>query len=164
MNYAQIRKYDVANGEGIRTTLFVSGCKFNCKSCFNKEYQDFNYGNEWTKETEDYFINLGKDENVAGYSLLGGEIFQQSPDIILHLCKRIKEETGKTIWVWTGYTFENIPLNARNILNYIDVLVDGQFIEELKDLRLEWRGSSNQKIYKKSERGVWHDYGSVLHS
>lgn len=162
MKYAQMRKYDVANGEGIRTTLFVSGCRFNCKSCFNKEYQDFNYGKEWTKEVEDHFINMGKDENVSGYSLLGGEIFQQSPVTILNLCKRIKEETGKAIWVWTGYTLENIPSECRHILNYIDVLVDGQFVEELKDLRLKWRGSSNQKIYRKSEGGIWYDDGEIL--
>lgn len=146
MNYSQIRKYDVSNGVGIRTTLFVSGCRFNCKNCFNKEYQSFNYGNEWTKDVEDEFIEFGKDENVSGYSLLGGEVLQQCPRTIYNLVKRIKEETGKSIWLWTGYKFEDIPKSHLNILQYIDILIDGQFVEELKDLKLRWRGSSNQRI------------------
>ena len=97
MHYAQIRKYDVANGEGIRTTLFVSGCKFNCPGCFNKEYQNFNYGNEWTKEVEDSFIELGKDENVSGYSILGGEPLMQDKDTMINLLNRIKKETGNSL-------------------------------------------------------------------
>lgn len=155
MHYAQIRKYDIANGEGIRTTLFVSGCKFNCPGCFNKEYQNFNYGNEWTKEVEDYFIELGKDENVSGYSILGGEPLIQDKDTMVNLLKRIKNETHKSIWMWTGFTLETLTQDQLEIINYVDVLVDGKFIEELKDLKLAWRGSSNQNIYKKCESGEW---------
>lgn len=153
MHYAQIRKYDVANGEGIRTTLFVSGCNFNCPGCFNKEYQNFDYGNEWTKEVEDKFIELGKDENVSGYSILGGEPLMQDKDTMISLLKRIKNETGKSIWMWTGFTLENLTTEQLKIIDYVDVLIDGTFIEDLKDLRLAWRGSRNQKIYKKTEDG-----------
>ena len=155
MHYAQIRKYDVANGEGIRTTLFVSGCKFNCPGCFNKEYQNFNYGNEWTKEVEDSFIELGKDENVSGYSILGGEPLMQDKDTMINLLNRIKKETGKSIWMWTGFTLDSLSRDQLEIVKYVDVLIDGMFIEDLKDLRLAWRGSKNQNIYKKNKTGDW---------
>ena len=148
MKYAKIRKFDTANGQGVRTTLFVSGCKFNCKGCFNKEAQDFNYGNEFTKEVEDEFIGYIKNPNVVGVNLLGGEIMQQDTSTILNLVKRIKEETGKNIWCWTGYKYEDlIKIDDKiEILKYIDVLIDGQFIESKKDLMLMYRGSSNQRV------------------
>lgn len=148
MNYAQIRKYDVTNGVGIRTTLFVSGCTHHCKGCFNKEQQDFNYGEKWTPEIEDMFIEYAKDKNVAGVSILGGEPMQQDPVILEHLFKRIKEETNKTIWVWSGYTLEYLLANeyTRALLNYVDILVDGKFEEEKKDLMLLYRGSYNQRV------------------
>lgn len=145
MNYAQIRQYDVANGSGIRTTLFVSGCNFNCKNCFNKEYQDFNYGNLWTKEVEYYFISLAKDQNIDGVSILGGEPMMQD-DSIYDLVKRVKDEVNKSIWLWTGYTFECIPEDKIKILPYIDVLVDGQFIQDKHHHSLQFRGSSNQRL------------------
>ena len=146
MHYAQIRKYDVANGEGIRTTLFVSGCHFNCKGCFNKEYQDFAYGSMWNKEIEDTFIKYGKDDNVTGFSILGGEPLIQDFDTMANLLRRNKTETNKSIWMWTGFRFENLSEQQRKIISYVDVLVDGQFIEEEKDLRLQWKGSKNQRV------------------
>ena len=148
MKYAKIRKFDTANGQGVRTTLFVSGCKFNCKGCFNKEAQDFNYGNEFTREVEDEFIGYIKNPNVVGVNLLGGEIMQQDTSIILNLVKRIKEETGKSIWCWTGYTYEElIKIDGKlDILKYIDVLIDGRFKIEQRDLMLKYRGSSNQRV------------------
>ena len=148
MKYAKIRKLDTANGPGVRTTLFVSGCKFNCKGCFNVEAQDFNYGNEFTKEVEDEFIGYIKNPNVVGVNLLGGEIMQQDTSTILNLIKRIKNETGKNIWCWTGYKYEDlIRIDGKiEILKYIDILVDGQFIEDKKDLMLMYRGSSNQRV------------------
>ena len=109
MKYAKIRKLDVTNGPGIRTTLFVSGCTHNCEGCFNKEQQDFNYGNEFTKETEDEFIELTKARQIRGVNILGGEPMQQvMDDTLLNLLKRIKLETDKPIWLWSGYTFEEI--------------------------------------------------------
>lgn len=148
MNYADIRPFDAVNGIGIGTTLFVSGCLFHCKNCFNKEAWDFDYGKPFTKEVEDYFINYAKNSHVNHISLLGGEVFYQDLDIILNLVKRIKTEVNKPIWIWSGFIYEEIIKSKPklSILKYIDVLVDGQFKQELKDINLKLRGSSNQRI------------------
>lgn len=148
MYYGKIRKFDTANGPGIRSTLFVSGCTFNCPGCFNKDSQNFKYGNEFTKDVEDEFISYIKNPNVAGASLLGGEVMQQDTKAILSLLKRIKEETGKSIWCWTGYKYEDlIKIDGKSaLLEYIDVLVDGPFEEDRKDHTLKYRGSSNQRV------------------
>ena len=124
MNYAKIRKLDVTNGPGIRTTLFVSGCTHNCEGCFNKEQQDFNYGNKFTKETEDEFIQLTKNKQIKGVNILGG------------------------IWLWSGYTFEEIVNNPKRleILREVDVLIDGKFQADKRDIMLKYRGSSNQRV------------------
>ena len=144
MNIAQIRKYDVANGPGIRTTIFVSGCTHNCKNCFNKEYQDFSYGKPFTKEIEDEIISYVKDTNRL--SILGGEPMQQGIELI-NLLKRVKEETNATIWMWTGCIYELLETDIqRKMLQYIYVLVDRPFIESKKDLTLKFRVSSNQRI------------------
>lgn len=162
MYYAQIRKYDIANGEGIRTTLFVSGCKFNCKNCFNKEYQDFKYGSFFTWEAIQEILGNLSDENVAGLSVLGGEVLMQNPLVLLNLFTQVKAlYPNKTIWIWTGYQFKDIPDFYHILFPYIDVIIDGRFEESKKDLRLKWRGSSNQKIYKKSEDGEWYDVTSA---
>lgn len=147
MNYADMRRYDASNWSGINSTLFVSGCTFNCKGCFNKVAQDFNYGKPYTKEVEDLFISYIKDKHVDGACLLGGEVFQQDLDIILNLVKRIKTETGKPIYVWSGYLWENLIQDEKKlkILKYIDVLIDGQFEEDKKDLTLKHKGSANQR-------------------
>lgn len=146
MYYAQIRPFDVANGLGIRTTLFLSGCTHDCEDCFNKDYQKFNYGSEWTEHTENRLIDLLKNDVIAGLSILGGEPLQQAPFTIYKLVRRVKEETGKNIWLWTGYEYENIPKPFLPCLQYIDVLIDGKFDKNLKDLKLQFRGSSNQRI------------------
>ena len=149
MNYAQLRHYDVANGPGVRASIFVSGCKFNCKGCFNKEAQDFNYGNIYTKEVENKFMEYVLDDNVKGISILGGEPLMQTIDnSLLNLLKRIKKETNKEIWMWTGFIYETAILDKKRkeILNYVDVLVDGQFDESKKVLNLKFRGSTNQRI------------------
>ena len=147
MYYAQMRKYDIANGLGIRATLFVSGCNHHCPGCFNEAYQDFQYGKPWDSEAEQLFMSYVKDDNVHGVSILGGEPMQQDASMA-KLIRRIKEETGKSIWLYSGDTFEVIMKDAhkREILSYCDVLVDGPFVEALKDLRLRFRGSSNQRI------------------
>lgn len=149
MYYAQIRKFDTANGTGIRSTLFVSGCTHKCKGCFNQDYKHFRYGHPWTKEIEDKFIEHIKNPNVHGVTILGGEPMDQVRDTDLKdLVCRIKEETGQNIWIYSGYTFEEIMMHkkTKEILKYCDVLVDGPFIEERKDLRLRFKGSKNQRI------------------
>ena len=109
MHYAQMRKYDVANGIGIRSTLFVSGCTHQCPGCFNTDYREFDYGTPWTKEAEDTFLSYIKDENVHGVTILGGEPMQQTKDDdLLNLLRRIKQETNETIWIYSGYTYEEI--------------------------------------------------------
>lgn len=147
MYYAQMRKYDIANGLGIRATLFVSGCRHKCSGCFNEAYQDFEYGTLWDEEAEAIFMSYVKDKNVNGVSILGGEPMQQD-NHLQELLKRIKEETGKHIWIYSGNTYEQIlqDTHKKEILQYCDVLVDGPFIEALKDLKLKFRGSSNQRI------------------
>ena len=149
MKYAKIRKLDVTNGPGIRTTLFVSGCTHNCEGCFNKEQQDFNYGNEFTKETEDEFIELTKARQIRGVNILGGEPMQQvMDDTLLNLLKRIKLETDKPIWLWSGYTFEEIINNPKRaeILREVDDLIDRKFQADKRDIMLKYRGSSNQRV------------------
>ena len=149
MKYAKIRKLDVTNGPGVRTTLFVSGCTHNCEGCFNKEQQDFNYGNDFTKETEDEFIELTKSRQIKGVNILGGEPMQQvMDDTLLKLLKRIKLETNKPIWLWSGYTFEEIINNSKRaeMLREVDVLIDGKFEADKRDIMLKYRGSSNQRV------------------
>lgn len=152
MNYSLIREYDIANGPGVRVTLFVSGCTNNCEGCFNKDQQDFNYGNKFNTDAENHFIELVKNNIIVGVNILGGEPLQQD-DTLLNLLKRIKKETNKNIWLWTGYKFNEIPKNKLEILNYIDTLIDGRFELDKKDLSLKYRGSRNQNVYLKSENG-----------
>lgn len=153
MNYANIKRYDVANSIGIASTIFFSGCKFNCKGCFNKEAQDFNYGKPYTKEIEDLYISYLKDDHVKCANLLGGEVFQQDLDVIYNLVIRIKNEINKPIWIWTGYLFEVLVQDESKlkILKQIDVLIDGQFEIDKKDLNLKFRGSSNQRVINVQE-------------
>lgn len=148
MNFAQIRRHDVTNGPGIRATLFVSGCTHNCPGCFNKEQQDFNYGNEFNVTTKNTFMEYASDEKVVGISILGGEPMQQVHDpSFMNLLVSLKNYIKKPIWVWTGYTFEEILKSPRRkmALRYIDVLIDGRYEEDKKDYTLMYRGSSNQR-------------------
>ena len=147
MYYADLRKYDTSNWSGINSTLFVSGCEHCCEGCWNKEAWNFKYGKPYTKEVEDLFISYIKDEHVVGACILGGEPFQQDLDIILNLVKRIKEETGKQIHMWSGYTWEEIIKDNKKveIMKYVDTLVDGRFILNQRDLTLKHKGSRNQR-------------------
>lgn len=147
MYIAQIRAYDVANGPGIRSTLFVSGCTHNCKNCFNKEAQNFKYGTLYDKNIEEQYIQNCKNDRVVGVSILGGEPMEQGLEL-LNLLKRIKEEVKKPIWLWSGYLYEEIIADPikKSILECVDVLIDGEFIEEQKDLMLLYRGSKNQRV------------------
>ena len=147
MNYADLRKYDASNWEGIQTTLFVSGCTHNCEGCFNKEQQNFNYGKPFTKEVEDLLIAYAKDEFVDGVCILGGEPLQQDLDVIFNLVKRIKAEVDKPIHMWSGYTWEEILQDDKkvDVIMWIDTLVDGRFMLDQRDLSLAHKGSHNQR-------------------
>lgn len=146
MNYATIKPCDIANGIGVRTSLFVSGCRQHCKGCFNKEAWDFSYGNPYTPEIQKYILSQISLPYIQGLSILGGDPFEpENLPTITQLCKEAKTlYPNKDIWVYTGYLYENIKHNE--IFQYIDILVDGPFIEDLKDIRLKFRGSSNQRI------------------
>lgn len=147
MRYGQIRKYDVANGPGIRTSFFVTGCRHKCPFCFNEEYQNFSYGNIWTDKETNLIIDYLKLDEINGLTILGGEPFQNTEDLI-GIVEKIREKSSKSIWIYSGYSYEQIyadPLKKR-LVELCDVLVDGLFINDLKDLRLKFRGSSNQRI------------------
>jgi len=148
MNYAEIKPLDVANSIGISCTLFVSGCTNNCEGCFNKDLQNFNYGKEWTKEVEDYFIECCKSPHVDNVCLLGGEVFQQDTKTIAHLLIRISLEVDKPVWCWTGLLYEDIlkDKDKRYLLPLMDILIDGRFELDKKDLSLKHRGSFNQRV------------------
>lgn len=149
MKYAEVRKFDVSNAPGVRTTLFVSGCTHNCKGCFNKELQDFSYGNIWSNKVEDEVLSYLKNDNIVGLNILGGEPLQQiKDDDLINFLKRVKKETNKNIWLWSGYLFEEIiqDISRREFLDYIDVLVDGRFNISKRNISLKYRGSSNQRV------------------
>ena len=156
MNYATIKKHDVANGTGIRVSLFVSGCTHRCKGCFNPEAWDFQYGSAYTDETENEILQALAPSYIKGLSLLGGEPFEpQNQPALLKLCQRVKRELpNKTIWCYTGYDYEKDILAGKlgnheitdGLIHLIDVLVDGEFVEAKKDLKLRFKGSSNQRI------------------
>lgn len=147
MNYGQIRKYDVANGEGIRTSIFVTGCNHHCKGCFNEEYQDFDFGDKWTdKETREVIEDLKLPE-VSGLTLIGGEPMEH-PRELKEIVEKIKSEVAKTIWIYSGFTYEKILEDEDKLalLKECDILVDGLFIEKELDLSLRFRGSRNQRV------------------
>lgn len=148
MRYAQIRKYDVANGRGIRTSLFVQGCAFACKGCFNSETWDFEGGRAWDEKIENQFLALTGKPHIAGATILGGEpLHPANVEGVTGLVKKLKAEyPEKDIWVYSGYCFEELQERKLEILEHIDVLVDGRFEEGRKDLTLRFRGSSNQRV------------------
>lgn len=156
MRYGQIRNYDIANGPGIRTTIFVTGCTHRCKGCFNELYMDFNYGNLWTDTQTELIIKCLKDPSISGLTVLGGEPMQNAEGLIPVLTK-VRESIGrgseKTIWLYSGYTFEEILADEKKVslLSLCDVLVDGRFVEELKNPRLKFRGSENQRVINVGE-------------
>ena len=153
MNYGRIIKYDVANGEGVRTSLFVSGCTNHCPGCFNQEAQDFNYGKLYTQDTENRLLDCIKQPYISGLSILGGDPLCQDDMglITLNFLARKVHSLGKTVWLWTGFKWEdfnftnNFSLQSL-LLSACDVVVDGPFIEAEKDLSLAFRGSRNQRI------------------
>lgn len=156
MNYADIKRVDVANGEGVRVSVFVSGCNHHCKGCFNQCAWDFNYGNEFTEKEEEEVIDDLNHDYISGLTLLGGEPLEPvNQEGLLPLVKKVKEKfPDKKIWCYTGFDFEKDVVGkmakesntTKELLKYIDVLVDGKFEEDKKDLKLRFRGSSNQRI------------------
>ncbi len=146
MRYNTIRKMDIADGPGIRVSVFLQGCDFHCKNCFNKETWSFDKGKEFTEDTINHIISLCDREQIKGLSILGGEpMHPKNIDGTISLAKKFKEKfPNKTIWIWTGYLYENI-IN-KEILKYVDVIVDGQYNDDLHDFRLKWCGSSNQRV------------------
>ena len=156
MNYAQIKNNDIANGPGIRVSLFVSGCTHRCPGCFNEEAWDFSYGAPFTQETIDRILEMLAPDRIRGLTLLGGEPFEpQNQGPIVELLRQIKSKyPNKSIWAFSGYLFDKDILAGRlgdreitmEYLRYLDVLVDGPFVMAKKDLNLRFRGSSNQRL------------------
>ena len=156
MKYAKIKKYDVANGPGVRVSIFVSGCNHHCKGCFNKEACDFNYGQEFTEDTINEILEAMRPNYISGLTLLGGEPFEPiNQKGLLKLVRKVKKEyPDKDIWAYSGYLFDKDIIGrqvkqleeTRELLSYIDVLVDGKFVENLKNPNLFFRGSSNQRV------------------
>lgn len=158
MNYANIKYYDIANGDGLRTSLFVSGCKNHCKGCFNPCTWDFLYGSKYTNEVQNMILDSIEPDRIRGLSILGGDPMEieNQPDVlnlILEFRKRFQDR--KDIWLWTGYLIDKdfqegcrrfLPNVTNNILSNIDVIIDGPFIESQKNLTLKYRGSENQRV------------------
>lgn len=156
MNYAKIKKNDIANGPGVRVSLFVSGCSHHCKNCFNPETWDFNYGKPFTTDVENEILLALKPSHISGFTLLGGEPFEvENQRSLLPFVKEVREKyPNKTIWAYSGFLFDRDLIGRSKVncectaelLSYIDYLVDGEFVEEKKDLNLKFRGSSNQRL------------------
>lgn len=147
MKYNKIRKMDISNGPGVRVAIFMQGCAFHCINCFNKETWDFNEGKEFTEDTVNRVLELAQKDHIVGLSILGGEpMHPVNIEGTTRLAKKFKEKyPNKSVWVWTGFLFDK-DLKDKEVLKYIDVLVDGRYEDELHDFRLKWCGSSNQRV------------------
>ncbi len=147
MRYNKIRKMDISDGPGVRVSIFMQGCTFNCKKCFNPDTHDFNGGKEFTEDTINRILELGENENIQGLSILGGEpMHPNNIEGTTKLAKAFKEKfPSKTIWSWTGFSFDK-DLKDKEITKYIDVLVDGQYVDNLHNPKLKYCGSSNQRV------------------
>lgn len=149
MKYAKIDKFEIVNGEDVGISVYTYGCIFHCKNCFNSELWDLDRGEIWTDDTTDYLISLVKSSNISRVSFLGGEpLLDRNIDELKRVLKRLREEFPKIqIWVYSGYTYEQIKdRNLNDLLSYIDILVDGRYVDELRDYTLKFRGSSNQRV------------------
>ena len=142
MGYNKIRKMDISDGPGVRVSIFMQGCAFNCKNCFNPETHDFKGGKEFTDETINRILELSDNDNIEGLSILGGEpMHPRNIENTTKLAKAFKERfPNKNIWAWSGFKFD------KEVTKYLDVLVDGQYVDELHNPKLKWKGSSNQRV------------------
>lgn len=156
MKYANIHQFSISDGVGIRVSLFVQGCDFMCPGCFNQETWDWNGGKTFTKKDMNFLMELCGKPYIRGLSLIGGEpLHPNNIETVTQIAKTFKElYPQKDIWLWTGYTFEDY-VKDKEITKYADVIVDGRFVDELKDLSLKFRGSSNQRIWRKNENNEW---------
>ena len=147
MRYNLIRKMDISNGPGVRVSIFMQGCAFHCKNCFNSETWDFDAGKEFTQDTINEVLDLCKQGYIKGLSILGGEpLHPRNIEGTTALAKAFKEKyPDKSLWMWSGFRFDE-DLKGKDVLNYVDVLVDGPYKDELHDFTLKWRGSSNQRV------------------
>lgn len=147
MRYNKIRKMDISNGPGVRVSIFFQGCSFHCKNCFNPETWDFNGGEEFTDETIEHILKLCEPDHIEGLSMLGGEPMNpKNIEGTTKLAKAFKEKfPNKTLWSWSGFTYEDY-VSKQEVINYLDVLVDGQYVDELRNPSLRWKGSSNQRV------------------
>ena len=147
MRYNKIRKMDISNGPGVRISIFMQGCTFNCKQCFNPETHSFEGGKEFTDETIDRVIELCQNENINGLSILGGEpLHPNNIEGTTKLVKTFKEKIpNKDVWIWSGFSYDG-ELKDKEFLKYTDVLVDGRYVDELRNPTLKWRGSENQRV------------------
>ena len=157
MRYSKIRKMDIADGPGVRVSIFMQGCSFHCKNCFNSETWDFEGGKEFTEEIQHKFIEMCKKPYIKCISLLGGEPFDQDSYELYNFLKRLKQEVNKPVYLWTGYLYEELlekDCNIKNIFEekLISVLIDGEFILQKRDLMLKLRGSSNQRVIRLNEK------------
>ena len=154
MNYFKIKKYDIANGKGLRTSLFVSGCNFECPGCFNRDAWDFRAGRPFDTETKRYLFELLSDPQCKGLSVLGGEPLKQGRDL-LRLLQEVKNEfPEKDIWLWTGYYLDEMNKEQREIISYCNYVVDGRYIAESGGKHYLFKGSSNQTIWERLN-GEW---------
>ena len=147
MRYNKIRKMDISNGPGVRVSIFTQGCAFNCKNCFNPETHDFTAGNEFTDETVNKILDLCDKDYIEGLSVLGGEpLHPKNIEGTTKLVKTFKEKfPNKDIWMWTGFNYEK-DIKGKEVMDYVDVLVDGQYQDDLRNPTLKWKGSSNQRV------------------
>ena len=147
MRYNKIRKMDISNGPGVRVSIFLQGCHFHCKNCFNPETWDFEGGDEFTEKTVEEIMQLCSKSYIKGLSILGGEpMHPNNIKATEMLAKEFKKRyPEKNLWVWSGYTFEDY-LSKQDVIKYIDVIVDGQYKDEFHNPKLEWRGSENQRV------------------
>ena len=147
MRYNIIRKMDISNGPGVRVSVFMQGCAFHCKNCFNKDTWDFNGGKEFNQETIDEVLDLCGQNHIKGLSILGGEpMHPNNIEGTTKLAKAFKEKyPNKNLWVWSGFKFDE-DLKDKEVLNYVDVLVDGTYVDELRNPTLKWKGSTNQRV------------------
>lgn len=152
MRYNKIRKMDISNGPGVRVSIFMQGCSFNCKNCFNKETHDFCGGKEFDDTTIERVLELCDNENIEGLSILGGEpMHPKNIDGTTKLAKAFKEKyPNKSLWSWSGYSFDN-DLKDKEVIKYLDVLVDGQYNDDLRNPTLKWKGSENQRVINVQE-------------